>query len=376
MPTIPFDGAKLNHLLEQAGVDLVLATSRHNVRYLSGGYYDHFHALAARGGSSQYVACVGIPRGHIESAFYIGGTNERRQLEAMPVWIPAVDLGGGTTTQTAKMAAAQIRSRVPESATIGIEFPFLPADSFVTLQSELPHARFVDVTNVLHELRAIKTAAELGIIRAVANHVAESIVATFRAGHDGVTTRDLSAVVAHQMADRGVEFLWSFTCAGPSYLRAPSSMTWDRGRVLHLDCGGEIGDYLADICRMGCRGEPSSLARELHAECLELQNQIRRFIRPGTPYGELATEGENALRRLPHATLGRFVAHGIGMVSHEQPMIAKGSSRQLAAGMVLSVETEFLDPSVGHVKIEDVVAVTPDGYEGMGDLGRDWQISD
>ncbi len=376
MPSVPFDSAKLNHLLEQAGIDLVLATSRHNVRYLSGGYYDHFHALAPRGGSSQYVAFVGIPRGRLESAFYVGGASERRQLEAMPTWLPSVDLSGGTTTQSARAAAAQVRSRVAESATIGVELPFLPADSFVTLQSELPHARFVDVTNVLHELRAIKTEAELSTMRTVANYVAESIVAAFRVGHDGVTTRDLSAVVAHQMADRGVEFLWSFTCAGPSYLRAPSSMTWDRGRVLHLDCGGEIGDYLADICRMGCRGEPSSLARELHAECLELQNQIRRFIRPGTPYGDLAVEGENALRRLPHANLGRFVAHGIGMVSHEQPMIAKGSTRTLEAGMVLSIETEFLEPSVGHVKIEDVVAVTPDGYEGMGDLGRDWQISD
>lgn len=376
MSNVPFDGAKLNHILEEAGIDLVLASSRHNVRYLTGGYFDHFHALAPRGGNGQYVAFVGIPRGHFDSAFYVGGANERRQLDAMPTWISNVELGGGTTIQSAKAAAALVRSQVTESATIGVELPFLPADSFLALQSELPHAKFVDATNALHELRAIKSDAELTTIRTVADAVAESIVAAFRVGHDGVTTRDLSAVVAHQMANRRVEFLWSFTCAGPSYLRAPSSMTWDQGRVLHLDCGGEIGDYLADICRMGCRGEPSPLARELHAECLELQNQIRRFIRPGTPYGELAVEGENALRRLPHANIGRFVAHGIGMVSHEQPMIVKGSTRPLEAGMVLSVETEFLDPSVGHVKIEDVVAVTPDGYEGMGDLGREWQISD
>jgi Xaa-Pro dipeptidase len=373
---VPFDGAKLNHVLEEAGIDLVLATSRHNVRYLTGGYYDHFHALAPRGGSGQYEAFVGIPRGRLDSAFYIGGASEKRQLAAMPLWVSEVDVGGGSTAQSAKAAAAHVRSLVPESATIGIEFPFTPADSFLALQKELPHARFVDATNALHELRAIKTEAELSILRRVATGVAESIVAAFRVGHDGVTTKDLSSVVAHQMADRGVEFLWSFTCAGPSYLRAPSSMTWDKGQILHLDCGGEIGDYLADICRMGSRVQPSPLARELHAECLELQNEIRRFVRPGTPYGVLAAEGEQALRRLPHGQIGRFVAHGIGMVSHEQPMIAAGSTRPLESGMVLSIETEFLEPSVGHVKIEDVVAVTPDGYEGMGDLGRDWQISD
>ncbi len=375
MSNVPFDAAKLNHVLEEAGIDAVLATSRHNVRYLTGGYYDHFHALAPRGGAGQYEAFVGIPRGRVDSAFYVGGGSEKRQLTAMPIWLPVVDVSGGPTGQSAAAAGSLLRSRVSEHATIGIEFPFTPADSFQALQRELPHVRFVDATNALHELRAIKTAEELAVLRRVADGVAESIVAAFRVGHDGVTTRDLSAVVAHQMGDRGIEFLWSFTCAGPSYLRAPSTMTWDRGQVLHLDCGGEIGDWLADICRMGCRGEPSTLARELHAECLQLQDEIRRWIRPGTPYGELAAEGEAALRRLPHAAIGRFVAHGIGMVSHEQPMIAPDSTRPLEAGMVLSVETEFLEPTVGHVKIEDVVAVTSDGYEGMGDLGRDWQIA-
>lgn len=375
MSNVPFDEAKLNHVLEEAGIDAILATSRHNVRYLTGGYYDHFHALAPRGGAGQYEAFVGIPRGRLDSAFYVGTGSEKRQLTALPLWLSVVDVSGGQTAQSARAAGSLLRSRVPEHATIGIEFPFTPADSFQALQRELPHARFVDATNVLHELRAIKTDDELATLRRVADGVAGSIVAAFRAGYDGITTFDLSAIVAHQMADRSIEFLWSFTCAGPSYLRAPSTMTWDSGRVLHLDCGGEIGDWLADICRMGSRGEPSALASELHAECLQLQNEIRRFIRPGTPYGELAAEGEAALRRLPHAEIGRFVAHGIGMVSHEQPMITAGSKRLLEAGMVLSVETEFLDPTVGHVKIEDVVAVTPDGYAGFGDLGRDWQIA-
>lgn len=376
MPGVPFDRAKLDQVLADAGIDLVLATSRHNVRYLTGGYYDHFHAIAQRGGRSQYVAAVGIPRGRIDDAFYVGGGSEKRQLEVMPIWVPELNLDGGSTTQSARAAAAALKRRIGDRATIGVELPFMPADMFLALRQEFPHAELVDATNALHELRAIKTEAELRLLRDVADRVAESIVATFRAGHEGVTTRDLAAVVAHQMADRGVEFLWSFTCAGPSYLRAPSSMTWDRGRILHLDCGGEIGDYLADVCRMGCRGEPSPLARELHAECLELQNEIRRCIRPGTTYGELAAAGEQALRRLPHAEIGRFVAHGIGMVSHEQPMIAPGSSRPLEAGMVLSVETEFHHPEVGHVKIEDVVAVTPGGYQGFGDFGRDWQIVD
>jgi len=84
--------------------------------------------------------------------------------------------------------------------------------------------------------------------------------------------------------------------------------------------------------------------------------------------------GQEALKKHPLGKYGVFVAHGIGMVSHEQPVINPQVHRPLEAGMVLSVETEFRHPDIGHVKIEDAVAITPDGSEGLGDFGREWQI--
>ncbi len=43
--------------------------------------------------------------------------------------------------------------------------------------------------------------------------------------------------------------------------------------------------------------------------------------------------------------------------------------------MVLSIETELLDPDVGYVKLEDTVAVTEDGAEAYGDTGRGWNAA-
>ena len=62
------------------------------------------------------------------------------------------------------------------------------------------------------------------------------------------------------------------------------------------------------------------------------------------------------------------------MVSHEQPHITPTNRHPLEPGIVLSIETEFIHPEVGHVKIEDAVAVTESGCEGLGDIGREWQI--
>ena len=44
----------------------------------------------------------------------------------------------------------------------------------------------------------------------------------------------------------------------------------------------------------------------------------------------------------------------------------------LSTSMVVSIETEYLHPDAGHVKLEDTIVVTPSGHEGLGDVAREW----
>lgn len=370
----PFDAKKLNRLMEQAGLDLLLASTRHNVRYLTGGYFYHFHANATRMGQTQYLPFVGVPRGNVESAFFVCRAEECGQVETAAPWISNRVEAMRGTLPAAEGAIKAISKLGLASGAIGIELPFLPADAFLALQRGLPNARLVDATPVLDELRAIKTAAELAHLRSVYGRVAEAIQAAFAAGRPGITTAEIACCAEREIGRRDMGFLYALVCAGPGTLRAPSSARWERGQVLHIDAGGEVGDYLADICRMGCLGEPSSLARDLHGACIEVQSRVRQRVRPGIPCCELLLEGERSVRGHRFAPYGRFVVHGIGMVSHEQPRFSATNTRPLEAGMVLSIETDFIHPEVGHVKIEDAVAVTEDGCEGLGDLGRDWHV--
>jgi Xaa-Pro dipeptidase len=370
----PFDVKKLDRLMAEAGLDLFLACTRHNVRYLTGGYYYHFHANATRMGQTQYLPFVGIPRGRVDEAFFVCRAEERGQIEAAVPWIShRIDALRGTLP-AAERAIKTIQTLGLAEGTIGVELPFLPSDAFRALQRGLPKARLVDATPVLDELRAVKTPTELAHLRTVYDRVAEAIQAAFATGKPGITTAEIARCVEREIVLRDMAFLYALVCAGPGTLRAPSSAKWERGRILHIDAGGEAGDYLADICRMGCLGEPSRLARDLHSACIEVQGRVRQLVRPGLPCRELLAEGERAVAEHRFSQYGKFVAHGIGMVSHEQPDISPTNARPLEAGMVLSIETEFIHPEVGHVKIEDAVAVTENGCEGLGDLGRDWHI--
>ena len=54
-PALPFDSARLDGLLNEARIDALVISSKHNIQYLFGGYrfffFDHFDAI----GVSRYL---------------------------------------------------------------------------------------------------------------------------------------------------------------------------------------------------------------------------------------------------------------------------------------------------------------------------------
>ena len=79
MPAIatPFDAKRLDRLMDEAGIDVLLATSKHNVQYLLGGhraiFFDYMDAM----GLSRYLPIMVYPKGKPEKAAYFGHRLER-----------------------------------------------------------------------------------------------------------------------------------------------------------------------------------------------------------------------------------------------------------------------------------------------------------
>src|SRR6185437_5072429 len=104
-------------------------------------------------------------------------------------------------------------------------------------------------------------------------------------------------------------------------------------------------------------------------------------IRAGAKGGEIYASAGEALGRSSRANSIEFVAHGMGLVSHEAPRLtshgpirypAYDADRPLEQGMVISIETTIAHPRRGFVKLEDTLAVTDGGWEAYGDRGRGW----
>ena len=55
VPMVPFDSGRLDKLMDEAGIDVLLVTSKHNVQYLLGGYRFFFFDYMDAIGLSRYL---------------------------------------------------------------------------------------------------------------------------------------------------------------------------------------------------------------------------------------------------------------------------------------------------------------------------------
>jgi len=382
----PFSIEKLDRLLEEAGLDMFLATSKENVQYLLGGYKPFLFAHKDSIGVSRFLPCVGYLKGAPEKSFYVGCPLDNWQQAIEPnFWVQNVRNSSFQSEETGREAAEFIYKCGLESGTIGIERSFMTVDCFAALKSGLPGARFIEVHGVLDELRGVKRPDELALLSEASQLIVESMLAVMNRGKVGTTTRDIAEQLRREEVNRGLNFEFCLAGTGQSRNRAPSGAQWERGKILSLDSGGNKNGYIGDLCRMAVIGPPTQLMKDLLAEVHAVQAAARTAVRAGATGKEIYARALAEQAKCPHKAEMVFVAHGMGMIQHEAPRLTSTGpipycgvyeNRPLESNMVLSIETDVEDPQVGFVKLEDTIVVTKDGHEAYGDKGRDWTVVD
>ena len=382
---LPFDQAKLDTLMDAAGVDLLLVTDKDTAQYLLGGYRFFFLAHKDSIGISRYMPTLGYPKGDPEKAFFIGHPLEAQHQEVAPLWTPSVRNTQASSENAARLAAEEIRQRGLAKATIGVEMCFIPADAYLALGEELPDATFVDVLPMMQDLRAIKRPDELALLKKASELIVESMKTVMTTTPAGTTTLDIAEHMRREEVGHGMNFEYCLAAAGPCLNRTPSTkFTWDHGEVLSLDSGANHDGYLGDLCRMAVMGEPTQLMRDLLDEVRAIQDAPRAVIKPGVTGREVYEPALATIAKCTHRDEIVFRAHGMGMIQHEAPHLEGAGvirypatywDRPLEAGMVLSIECDLKNPEVGLVKLEDTVVVTEDGFEAFGDDARDYVIT-
>ena len=379
--TAPFDAALLDRLLDDAGLDVLVATSKHNVQYLLGGHRSFFFDNMDAMGISRYLPVFVYPKGRPEKAAYFGHGMETYQTQLKPFWVSEVSTKSGGSVDVMQKAADYVRGLSVKPQRIGAELAFMPADSAATLRKAMPDAEVKDALFVLERLRVRKSPEELEKLRLASELVIDSMLAVIASHGVGATKGELAEALRREETQRGLVFDYCLIAAGTSLNRAPSDQRWEKGDPLSVDSGGNYHGYIGDLARMGIVGEPDAELEDLLAEIEATQQAAFKPIRPGVNGIEIYAAAEPGLKKSKLHNHYEFLAHGMGLVSHEAPRLtnsgpvpydAYDAQLPLETGMVISVETTLLHPRRGFIKLEDTVVVTPTGHEIYGDRARGW----
>src|ERR1700691_3752905 len=138
----PFDTGRLHQVMDEAGIDVLVATSKHNVQYLLGGHRSFFFDNMDAIGIGRYLPVFVYPKGAPQKAAYFGHGMETYQTQLKPFWVSEVNTKSGGSVDVMQKAADYVRGLNPKR--VGVELAFIPADTAATLRKAIPDAELRD----------------------------------------------------------------------------------------------------------------------------------------------------------------------------------------------------------------------------------------
>jgi Xaa-Pro aminopeptidase len=129
-----------------------------------------------------------------------------------------------------------------------------------------------------------------------------------------------------------------------------------------IDMGCRYKGYCSDMTRTFCVGSASAEMKRVYDTVLEAQKAGESAVCRGCTGQDV----DRAARKIIiDAGYGEYflnrLGHGVGIAIHEAPYIIEGNDVPLEPGNVFSVEPGIYLPGKFGVRIENLVAVRPDG---------------
>jgi Xaa-Pro dipeptidase len=275
---------------------------------------------------------------------------------------------------------------LPEKPRVAIGDRTL-GETVANLNSLLPGATFVSATNMLRQLRVIKSEDEINSMRKAGKITEAAFASVCDQLKHGMTELDIVTEVDYQLRKHGSlgpSFTTSLYNSGPNHplLFGQQEATWKRVLTppvsILFDFGAILDGYCYDFGRTVFFGEPDEEFRRVYQLVMDSQAAGIAAMRAGKVK---ASEVDAAARRvIADAGYGdefrHRLGHSIGLDVHEPPFLTSGDDTVLQEGMLFTVEPSITQFDTFSARVEDVVVVRTDGGEPLTSGFRDLLVID
>ena len=253
------DEVRIGQLLDQSGLDAIIAVSLENVAYLTGTWIvtqrlipDRLAlVLWPRQGEPAFVLCKGEDVAAKDDC-RISDMRTYKEFHTSPV----------------DLLADAVTEKGLSGGHLGVERRSMPTAYFEQLRERLPDARFDDCAGLLDQARMVKTPEEIEALAAAAQATERAIRMAFEEAKADDTEKDVADNMAAKLRANGADLLnFMFLGTGTrsfEWHARPGGTSLRPGHLVHTDVGGSFTGYWSDVARTVVVGKPSAKQQELY----------------------------------------------------------------------------------------------------------------
>ena len=270
---------------------------------------------------------------------------------------------------------------------IGIEVPYyyLHPFEYKKITDMLGNSLVHDSTNLIGDIKLIKSEAELNYVRKASDIADKSFNAGLNKIVSGISEREVSAAIHNEMFMNGGDIPSSpmnfLTGNRSMYAHGePSDRKIQIGDFMHLQFGSHYRRYCCTIGRNICLGTPNKKMKEIFEVTKEAGDACIAEMGPGK---KVKIAHDTAVAVIKSAGMDKYRLHMTGYAvgiafppTWVEPLIVDGSSNStFEKGMVIAIEPPIFsyEDKIG-VRLIDNVIISDDGVEVLSKTSRELHI--
>jgi Xaa-Pro dipeptidase len=390
MNNLFYSPERISSAMDEIGAVAVIATTSPNIQYLT-GYRRGGDAIALVRRddisrpelfvhSSNIDFCLEDPIDHLQIhpfGYFARVISSETELDEREAFIKTLHLQArkdvnGWQLLADSLSTAGMRNAVMiTDGSIGALDPLVQQLSGIKLSSQ---------PDLFRCLRAIKTSEEIKRLEEAARITEQAIYASAQSACLGTTQRQLARVFAQAVLSSNA-YLRSDNASvdrgtALGNLNSPRDVVRE-GSIIRYDVGVHYAGYASDMARCFVFQKANEKQLRIHNALVTGIERELECIRPGIAACEVFEETVKCVRNSGIPDFERHhVGHGIGIAGagYEPPLLGPQSITVLEAGMVLCVETPYVELGFGCLHPEDMLLVTADGYRLLTHTERNLQV--
>jgi Xaa-Pro aminopeptidase len=355
---------RLNECMDRDNLSAVAVRSGQNFTYLSGVAYPGTLARLQDLTDSMRGVILLWPRKG-EPVIVLNKTAERLTLRDS--WIKHVEIYDAYDESPYSRLCKVIKDAELDRERVGFEKNFVSATHWEEVQRLLPRIQMVDCTQMMDEVRWIKTPGEIVLLKKGADLLDDAYLEVFPTIRPGDTERAVHSRLIGSCLGRGAG--WAHGILNSSRNEIPyageSDIVLRKGDVIRTDYVSYVQGYPGHQSRNAVLGKPSAEQQRDYKINRDIYRMTVDRCRSGVKVGDLFEFVVDEFKKhgWEFKPVSRLIGHSVGAWWHQQePILTRGSNIVLEEGMVLALE-----PHQGYWHIQDMVVVRKDGPELISD---------